>query len=98
MFASCASATILAASACSFFAMAGPYRQPGDHRAGGDILALVHKNLCDSAVDPSRNVKLCRVHLALDQQRRWLYQIPDRQGGNGYGHTARSAWCRESVV
>src|SRR5215831_1034536 len=42
--------------------------------------------LCDTAVDPRRNVELCRVYHALDQLRRWPYQIPDRQGGNGDSH------------
>ena len=68
MFASCASATTLAASACSCFATRLGIVDPHQHGGGADVLAAHNRDIRDTSVDARRDVEPRRVHLALHQQ------------------------------
>ena len=61
---------------------------PHQDRAGVDVLAADHRNLCDAAIDPCRKIEPCRVHFALHQQGFAAHEIPDRQGSNRCNHHA----------
>ena len=56
---------------------------PHQHRACGDVLPAIYRNIADPPVDPRRDVEPRGINLALHQQRLGAHQIPDRQHGDG---------------
>src|SRR3981081_3946430 len=97
MFASCASATTLAASACSFLAIVSglsiltstaPAATSWPPPPAGDTLPPRDRDLGDASIAPRRDVEPCRIDLALHQQRFAPHQIPERQAGDGSDHQA----------
>ena len=82
MFASCASATTLAAIDCACFGDCLRVVDLNEHGTRCDVLAAHDRDLGDAPVDTRGDVEPRRVDLALHQQRHRPYQIPDRQAGD----------------